>query len=65
MYAYAGYRGAERPLSIFLNDNQLEVKEIIRAWIEPGRRYFRVKAGHNNAVMTIYYDEGTKEWFQC
>ena len=65
VHAYDGYRGAERPLRILLNNNKLEVKEIILAWIEPGRCYFRVKAGPYDTIMTIYYDESAKEWFQC
>lgn len=64
--AYAGYRGAERPVSFCMNNKQFDIAEILSAWIEPGgERFFRVRAQQDGAVMTIYYDETVKEWFKC
>ena len=65
---YAGYRGAERPSSFLLEGNRIEVREIVRTWVEEEhktreqKRYFIVN-GSDEYVYTVYYNVGSGEWY--
>ncbi len=66
--AYSGYKGDERPQSFLRNREEIEVLEILSAWIEERiedrrrRRFFEVR-GSDGSIHKIYYDERDKEWF--
>ena len=66
--AYSGYRGEETPREFILHGNQVEVAEIVNAWIEKRdgyeaiNRVFEVK-GNDGSIHKIHYDEDKKEWF--
>ncbi|MBI5025402.1 MAG: hypothetical protein HZC12_01475 [Nitrospirae bacterium] len=60
--AHSGYRGEEYPKAIIIEDVRHEVSEIIKQWIEPGKRYFRIKI-NKDSIYTVYYDEDLREWF--
>ena len=66
--AYSGYRGEESPRTILFHGDQIEVTEILKAWIEEKsedrspKRFFKIK-GSDQAVHVIYYDEKSMEWF--
>lgn len=69
VFTYSGYRGSEKPVVFFIDDERIEVKEILSSWhegsIDPKvyiKRYFKIK-GTDGYEYTIYYDEGTKKWF--
>jgi hypothetical protein len=40
--SYAGYRAEERPLSLRLEQEVLEIAEVEDRWYSPGETYFRV-----------------------
>lgn len=42
---YAGYRSEEMPRSLELEGREVPVDEVLDRWLEPGGRYFRVRAG--------------------
>jgi len=67
--AHSGYRLSEKPKAFFIDDDRIEVKEILGSWqegsIDPKvyiKRYFKIR-GDDGYEYTIYYDEGSKEWF--
>lgn len=66
--AYSGFRGEESPRSFILHNENIEVIQILRMWIEERledgarRRFFEVK-GSDGYRHKIYYDETEKEWF--
>lgn len=41
---YAGHRGEEAPRRFTLGERQVEVVEIVDAWLGPDHRYFKVTA---------------------
>ena len=66
--AYSGYRGEEIPRAMIIRDKKIEVKEILKRWVEEGagdrerKRFFRVK-GKDGFEHKIYFREGSMEWF--
>ena len=58
---YSGHTYAERPVSFAWGDTEYEIKEIERAWVEPGERHFQVRAGGNKRFQ-LCYNETDKEW---
>ncbi|OGP89162.1 MAG: hypothetical protein A2156_04055 [Deltaproteobacteria bacterium RBG_16_48_10] len=66
--AYSGYRGEERPRTILLHGERIEVTEVLRQWIQEGsdhreiKRFYQVKGSDGNLHL-IYYDEKSVEWF--
>jgi len=41
---YAGYRGEEEPRKFSFQQKNLEITEIVDRWLDPGHRYFKVRA---------------------
>jgi hypothetical protein len=41
---YAGHRGEEEPRAFTLGEKRFAVVEILDRWLDPARRYFKVKA---------------------
>lgn len=39
---YAGHRGEQTPRRFTLGDRQIEVVEVVDAWLDPDHRYFKV-----------------------
>jgi hypothetical protein len=66
--AYAGYRGGERPLSFTVNGKRIEVRALLRSWLERSagggqpRRVFTLR-GSDGAVHTIFLDEASGQWY--
>ena len=66
--AYAGGKGAEKPVAFFVDDERVEVVDIIWRWVEEGmgdrrrKRFFRV-SGSDGVERVIYYDETLKVWY--
>ena len=66
--AYSGYRGEETPRIILFHGERIEVKEILKQWIEERsderttKRFYEIK-GNDGLVRRIYYNEKTMEWF--
>jgi hypothetical protein len=48
---YSGYRGEEEPRRFIFQDSKLEVIEILDRWLDPGHRYFKVKAGDGGVYI--------------
>jgi len=59
--SYAGYRGEQEPRVLFLGERRLEVIEIVDRWMEPGRRWFKCRAGDGNTYI-LRHDEASGEW---
>ena len=66
--AYSGYRVEECPRLFKIRGEQIEVKGILKMWIEENiktkkrKRVFLVR-GSDGHEYTIYYDEEMMLWF--
>jgi hypothetical protein len=66
--AYSGYRGEEIPRAIIFRDKKIEVRDILKMWVEEGvknrkrTRVFKVK-GSDGMIYTVHYDEKFMDWF--
>jgi hypothetical protein len=58
---YSGHTYAERPLSFTWQGIGYKVKEVEKAWQEPGERCFLVKTGDNKSFQ-LCYNEANDEW---
>jgi hypothetical protein len=58
---YAGYKGDERPVRIFLEDHPVEVAEVEDRWYSPGSTYFRVVVSSGERYV-LRRDEGQDVW---
>lgn len=58
---YSGYTYAERPKSFRWQNKEYEVKEIERAWQEPGERCFQARTG-DNKLFQLCYNETERQW---
>jgi len=58
---YSGHTYAERPESFQWQGIEYEVREIERAWQEPGEKHFQVRT-RDNKLFHLYYNETEKEW---
>ncbi len=58
---YSGHTYAERPKSFLWEGREYEVKEIERAWQEPGQRYFQVRT-RDNKLFQLCYNETEDQW---
>ena len=54
---YAGFRGEQEPRRFWLGQRPLEVREIVDRWIEPGRRWFKVKADDGDTYILRHNEE--------
>ena len=57
----SGYRADETPLSFDLHGKRLEIRRILRAWIEPNRRCFKVLAEDDRSYL-LRVDEREDRW---
>jgi len=64
---YSSYKGEERPVSFVISGEEIEVKEILKMWIEEDRRaqsrrrVFIIR-GSDKKIHKIYYDEKSLHW---
>jgi len=58
---YAGFRGEQEPSRFWLGARRLEVAEIVDRWIEPGRRWFKLKADDGDTYI-LRHDETDDAW---
>jgi hypothetical protein len=58
---YSGYIYAEEPRSFEWGGVAYEIKEIERAWQEPGSRHFKVKT-KDNKFFELCYNEAEEGW---
>ncbi len=68
---YSGRRYVDRPASLVWQDEQYEVKDIEKEWIEPGQKHFVVvttsakgaKGEKDEKRFEICYDERGDSWW--
>jgi len=58
---YAGYRGEQTPRRFTLAGTDIEVSEVIDAWLAPDHRYFKVRAAGGD-VFVLRHDARTFVW---
>jgi len=58
---YSGHTYAERPDFFLWQGIEYEVKEIEKAWLEPGERHFQVRTG-DNKLFQLCYNETEQQW---
>ncbi len=58
---YSGHTYAERPRSFLWQGVEYEVKQVERAWQEPGERHFQVRAG-DNKLFQLCYNKTEQQW---
>jgi hypothetical protein len=66
--AYSGHRGNERPSTLLVDGEAVNVAEIVDRWIEEDvsdrtrKRFFRIRTS-DGRLFKIYLNEKTSEWF--
>ena len=58
---YSGHTYAERPQSFLWRGREYKVKEIEKAWLEPGKRLFKVTTGKGE-LFELCYNEADDQW---
>jgi hypothetical protein len=58
---YAGYKGEERPVRLYLGEKAIEVVEIEDRWYSPGAAYFRVVVD-GGARYVLRHEEAQDLW---
>ncbi len=58
---HAGYRGEETPRRFRLGERQVEIAEVVDAWLAPDHRYFKVR-GDDGACYILRNDVTTARW---
>ena len=58
---YAGYRGAQEPLALWLGDRRLAVRAVVDRWFAPSQRWFKVET-EDDDVYVLRHDETSGEW---
>jgi hypothetical protein len=59
--SYAGYRGEQEPRAFWLGERRLDVLEIVDRWMEPQRRWYKVRAEDGHTYI-LRHDEQAGEW---
>ena len=52
---YAGHRGEQTPRRFRLGGRQIEVAEVVDAWLAPDHRYFKVR-GEDGGLYILRHD---------
>lgn len=60
--AYSGYKANERPLSLVLNEQRLEVKRTLDTWYGVEHDYFKVLAD-DGKVYLLKWHRSLDMWF--
>ena len=58
---YAGHRGEETPRRFFLGERLVEIVDVLDRWLDPDRRYFKVK-GDDGGIYILCHDVKTGTW---
>jgi len=58
---YAGHRGEQTPRRLILRDRQVEVAEVLDAWLAPDHRYFKLK-GADGCTYLVRHDDRSNVW---
>ena len=58
---YSGYKGEEIPQSLFFDEKEIRVKEVIDMWLAPDHRYFKC-LGEDAATYLIRHDVEDDFW---
>jgi hypothetical protein len=58
---YSSYTYAQEPQSFTWQGEEYQVKEVEKAWQEPGKRLFKVIA-ENGKLFELCYNEAIDEW---
>jgi hypothetical protein len=58
---YSGHIYAERPQSFLWHGIEYEIKEIDKAWQEPGKRLFKVVT-EDGKLFELCYNEADDKW---
>ena len=58
---HAGYRGEEEPRAFTLGKRRFAILEFLDRWLEPGHRYFKVKADDDRRFI-LRHDAASGEW---
>ena len=58
---YSGHTYAERPHSFLWQGTEYKIKEIEKAWQEPGKRLFKVIT-EDRKSFELCYDETNDQW---
>ena len=58
---YAGHRGEQTPRRLILGDRQVEVAEVLDAWLAPDYRYFKLK-GADGCTYLVRHDDRSNVW---
>ena len=55
---HAGYRGSQHPVAVLLDGGRVRVAAVVRAWIEPEGRFFRVRLEDGRVALLRHEPEG-------
>ena len=58
---YAGYRGEDEPVALYLGERRLEVMEVVDRWLAPTHRYFKVRV-RDGRQFVLRHDEAIHVW---
>jgi hypothetical protein len=58
---YAGYKGDERPLRLYLGEKAIDVMEVEDRWYSPGATFFRVKVSSGDRYV-LRHQEAQDAW---
>jgi hypothetical protein len=58
---HAGYRGEETPRRFRLGERQVEIGEVVDAWLAPDHRYFKVQDTQRDLYI-LRHDVTSSRW---
>jgi hypothetical protein len=58
---YCGYRAEESPRRFFIGKRAINLVEIVDRWLDPKRRYFKVR-GDDGGIYILRYDVKLYRW---
>lgn len=58
---YAGYKGNQRPLALYLGRQRIRITKIVDQWYGPDHTYFKVLTDEEN-VYIVRYREVSDNW---
>ena len=58
---YAGHRGEETPVRFYIGNRCIEVLDVLDRWLDPSRRYFKVK-GDDGGIYILRHSTEEDAW---